>query len=105
MKPPGKWHLARVGLVTALLGLGAGWMLFSRPPAAVLRVPGATEVILRCPTWEVRRTADEVHVEEPGACEVSARFPEGVASGPVRVNLRNTLACRRAGDTLECAPW
>lgn len=105
MKPPGKWHLARVGVLTALFGLGSGWMLFSRPGPTVVDVREASGVEVVCPDY--RATTGGRRVVLPGAatCEVSASFPGGgAASGTVRVNSGETSVCGRSGDTLRCAP-
>jgi hypothetical protein len=104
MKPPGKWHLARVGLVTALFGLGSGWMLFSRPAPPEVRVAGANRLSLACPGLTLAITRATTVVPVAGSCTLEAGFPDGTsATATVRVTLDGLLVCERAGDTLRCA--
>lgn len=105
MTPPGKWFLARVGVLTGLLGLGTGWMLFSTPGPGRLDVPEADAFVVECPGYRVQSEGVPVLIPGTPTCQVSASFPEGGASsGSVRVNSGETSVCRRAGDQLRCAP-
>lgn len=103
MNPPGKWHLARVGVLTGLFGLGAGWMLFSTPPSPSVRVAGASVVTVRCTGFMARTEGELVPRGGRPPCAVEAVFPDGVsADGEVRVNLPGILACGREGEVLRC---
>jgi len=103
MTPPGKWHLARVGVLTWFVGLMSGWMLFSEPEPATVRVPGARSVEMVCQGYAMRMESAEIPLSGRPPCEISARMVDGgSASGKLRVTLPGTNICRATGETLSC---
>lgn len=103
MTPPPKWHLARVGLLTCLLGLGMGWMMFSSPKSSRIRVPGATLVKVECPGFKAEKAGSTIGVESKGPCTIEATLQNGhTAEGQVRVTLPGTQTCRSSGELLRC---
>lgn len=104
MKPPTKWHLARVGLLTGAVGLGAGWMLFSSPPSPVVRVVGARQLSVACQGYQARVDGPIAPLAGKGPCTIEASFDAG-SSATGRWPVTLSASCTRDGDELECASW
>lgn len=104
MKPPTKWYLARVGLLTGLLGVGAGFLLFHTPASPQLRVPGARTLRVECRGYEARSDGDRIPLSGQAPCTATAGFDDGSsAKGTLAVTL--SASCTRDGEELRCASW